>query len=50
MVPNSGVIKLNTNATLCNNSAALAVVARDDKWSILKVWSKIEPLVDPTIA
>jgi hypothetical protein len=35
--PNRGVIKLNTHAAMFNNSATLAVIARDD---ILKAWSK----------
>ena len=48
--PNSGMIKLNTNATLFNNSAALVMVARDDKGCVLKVWSKVEPISYPLIA
>ena len=35
--PNRGVIKLNTDAAMFNNSATLAVIARDDN---LKAWSK----------
>ena len=48
--PNSGMIKLNTNATLFNNSAALVMVARDDRGCVLKVWSKVEPISYPLIA
>uniref|UniRef100_A0A2N9J6B7 RNase H type-1 domain-containing protein n=1 Tax=Fagus sylvatica TaxID=28930 RepID=A0A2N9J6B7_FAGSY len=44
------MIKLNTDATLFNNSAALVMVARDDRGCVLKVWSKVEPISDPLIA
>jgi hypothetical protein len=45
--PNRGVIKLNTDAAMFNNSATLAVIARDD---ILKAWSKNVLISDPFMA
>jgi hypothetical protein len=41
----SGVIKLNTEAAMFNNSAALPVNARDDKGSVLKAWSKVDEII-----
>ena len=38
--PPSSTLKLNVNAAFSSDSSWLAVVARDEKWYILKGWIK----------
>lgn len=48
--PQQGWVKLNTDAATARKSNAIAVVARDHKGDVLKIWARIIPPCSPTQA